>query len=102
MPETRFQVLQLYRALLRACEGFADTNVRAYAKRRVQAGFRENRNLQDPQRIDQLLEKAQKDLEMVRRQTTISKLYPPPPYVVEATTRAVRERGAADVSRELP
>lgn len=86
MQETRSQVLTLYRALLRQCERFADANIRAYTQRRVRAGFRENQHLEDPERIANVLEEARKDLEMMRRQSTISQMYPPPPYVVESAS----------------
>jgi hypothetical protein len=98
MQETRSQVLTLYRTLLRQCERFADGNVRAYAKRRVRAGFRENQPLQDPEQIAKALEDGKKDLAMVQRQTTISQLYPPPPYVLE-TPSGVRFTPNQNASR---
>lgn len=43
---------------------------REYFKERIRYEFKQNKNLQDKQRLNELLEKAKKNLEIIRRQVT--------------------------------
>ncbi|XP_045148762.1 LYR motif-containing protein 4 isoform X1 [Echinops telfairi] len=65
---SRAQVLDLYRAMLRESKHFTAYNYRTYAIRRIRDAFRENKNVKDPVEIQTLVNKAQRDLEIIRRQ----------------------------------
>ncbi|XP_044914497.1 LYR motif-containing protein 4 isoform X5 [Prionailurus viverrinus] len=66
---SRAQVLDLYRAMLRESKHFSAYNYRTYAVRRIRDAFRENKNVKDPVEIQTLVNKAKRDLEIIRRQS---------------------------------
>uniref|UniRef100_A0A8C0CRR4 LYR motif containing 4 n=1 Tax=Balaenoptera musculus TaxID=9771 RepID=A0A8C0CRR4_BALMU len=65
---SRAQVLDLYRAMLRESKHFSAYNYRTYAIRRIRDAFRENKNVKDPVQIQALMNKARRDLGIIRRQ----------------------------------
>ncbi|XP_015473146.1 LYR motif-containing protein 4 isoform X1 [Parus major] len=65
---SRAQVLRLYRALLRESQRFSGYNYRTYAIRRIRDAFRENKNIADSEKIEELLNKAKANLEIIQRQ----------------------------------
>ncbi|KAF4790949.1 LYR motif-containing protein 4 isoform X1 [Turdus rufiventris] len=67
---SRVQVLRLYRALLRESQRFSSYNYRTYAIRRIRDAFRENKNIADSEKIEELLNKAKANLEVIQRQTS--------------------------------
>uniref|UniRef100_A0A672U611 Complex 1 LYR protein domain-containing protein n=1 Tax=Strigops habroptila TaxID=2489341 RepID=A0A672U611_STRHB len=67
---SRAQVLRLYRALLRESQRFSSYNYRMYAIRRIRDAFRENKNVKDSEKIEELVNKAKANLEVIRRQAT--------------------------------
>uniref|UniRef100_A0A803WBR6 LYR motif containing 4 n=1 Tax=Ficedula albicollis TaxID=59894 RepID=A0A803WBR6_FICAL len=69
---SRAQVLRLYRALLRESQRFGSYNYRTYAIRRIRDAFRENKNLSDSEKIEELLNKAKANLEVIQRQVWLS------------------------------
>ncbi|KAJ8267999.1 hypothetical protein COCON_G00131710 [Conger conger] len=80
---SRTQVLSLYRMLIRECKKFPSYNYRTYALRRVQDGFRENRNVDNPKLLDRLLSQAREDLAVIKRQVSIGHLYSAQKTIVE-------------------
>lgn len=60
-----------YRQLLRQGNQFAAYNFREYAKRRTRDAFREHRNVEDSRRIQELLQKGLKDLQMLKVRTAV-------------------------------
>ncbi|XP_014397891.1 PREDICTED: LYR motif-containing protein 4 isoform X1 [Myotis brandtii] len=68
---SRARVLDLYRAMLRESKQFSAYNYRTYAIRKIRDAFRENKNMKDPVEIQALVNKAKRDLEMIRRQLII-------------------------------
>ncbi|XP_045045027.2 LYR motif-containing protein 4 isoform X1 [Desmodus rotundus] len=68
---SRAQVLDLYRAMLRESKHFSAYNYRTYAIRRIRDAFRENKNVKDPVEIQTLVNKAKRDLGMIRRQPVL-------------------------------
>ncbi|KAF8434949.1 hypothetical protein BGX38DRAFT_1275243 [Terfezia claveryi] len=86
------QVLSLYRQLLRYSNRFANYNFREYGKRRVRDAFRENRNVQDKEKITELIQKGLHELRMLKRQTVISQFYQMDRLVVEGQASG-RETG---------
>ncbi|KAM6088660.1 LYR motif-containing protein 4 isoform 2-T2 [Chlamydotis macqueenii] len=65
---SRAQVLRLYRALLRESQRFGGYNYRMYAIRRIRDAFRENKNIKDAEKIEELVNKAKANLEVIHRQ----------------------------------
>ncbi|XP_062377435.1 LYR motif-containing protein 4 isoform X2 [Sardina pilchardus] len=77
------QVLSLYRLLLRESKKFSSYNYRTYAMRRVKDAFKENKNVEDPQNLQRLLNQAWESLALIQRQVSIGKMYEAQKTVVE-------------------
>ncbi|GKT42597.1 LYR motif-containing protein 4B [Colletotrichum spaethianum] len=60
------QVRSLYRQLLKTGDQFAAYNFREYAKRRTRDAFRENQNVEDPRRVQELIQKGLNELQMLK------------------------------------
>lgn len=80
---SRAQVLDLYRAMLRESKHFSAYNYRTYAIRRIRDAFRENKNVKDPVEIQTLVNKAKRDLGMIRRQVHIGQMYATDKLIIE-------------------
>ncbi|XP_043575435.1 LYR motif-containing protein 4-like isoform X1 [Chiloscyllium plagiosum] len=65
---TSSQVLSLYRRMLKESKKFTTYNYRTFALRRIKDAFRENKNVTNPDVIQQLIETANANLEIIRRQ----------------------------------
>lgn len=85
---SRTAVLSLYRNLLRTGGHFSQYGFREYARRRTRDAFREHRAETDPQRIHDLVGKGINELEMMKRQTVIGKMYNMDKLVVEVRLRS--------------
>ncbi|XP_015131378.1 LYR motif-containing protein 4 isoform X1 [Gallus gallus] len=74
---SRAQVLRLYRALLRESQRFSGYNYRCcssrrtYAIRRIRDAFRENKSIKDSEKIEELVNKAKENLEIIHRQSAV-------------------------------
>ncbi|KAG7336338.1 hypothetical protein KOW79_001031 [Hemibagrus wyckioides] len=93
---SRTQVLSLYRMLLRESNKFPSYNYRTYALRRVRDAFRDNRDVEDPKVLEQLLNKARDNLAIIQRQSlffflnaqvSIGKMYEVQRTVVESNPK---------------
>ncbi|CAG9940898.1 unnamed protein product [Clonostachys rosea f. rosea IK726] len=80
MPQ---QVRSLYRQLLRQGNQFTAYNFREYAKRRTRDAFREHVAVNDPRKIQELVQQGLKDLQVMKRQTVIGQFYQLDRLVVE-------------------
>ncbi|RKF62560.1 LYR motif-containing protein 4 [Erysiphe neolycopersici] len=71
------QARSMYRQLLRQSEKFASYNYREYAKRKTCDSFRENKDIRDPAKIEELIQKGRRELQTmkVRRQSIVSKRF---------------------------
>ncbi|XP_013410929.1 LYR motif-containing protein 4-like [Lingula anatina] len=81
--ETRRMVLGLYKQLLRESAKFPAYNYRLYALRRTKDAFKDNKMETNPEKIQELIGKAQKNLEIIKRQVTIERLYTDTKLVIE-------------------
>ncbi|KAF9977164.1 hypothetical protein BGZ73_006835 [Actinomortierella ambigua] len=81
---SRAKVLSLYRDLLHCSSRFASYNFRDYAIRRTKDAFRAAKNEADQARIEALIAKAEKELNVVKRQSVISQLYGGNKLVIES------------------
>lgn len=61
-----FSVRSLYRSLLRQSNQFANYNFRMYARRRTRDAFHEHQHESDPRRIQELVQKGLKELQMMK------------------------------------
>jgi LYR motif-containing protein 4 len=86
MATSRTAILSLYRGLLRTGAQFSQYNFREYARRRTRDAFREHMDETDPQRIQDLVNRAITDLQVMKRQTAISKMYNMDKLVVEVSS----------------
>lgn len=73
----------MYRLFLRESNKFSSYNFRSYAIRKVRATFREHKDETDPERIKSFLTKAEQELESLKRQTLIDKIYGTSKLVIE-------------------
>jgi len=76
-------VLSLYRQLLRESNQLEAYIYRKYALRRIRDSFRDNKYIKDETTIEQLISDGHKDLEIIKRQVIINKLYKSDKLVVE-------------------
>lgn len=77
------KVLSLYKNLLRASQKFPQYNYRVYFCQRVRQGFKDAKELNNPETISHLISKAERDLECLKRQSVISSLYEDFPVVID-------------------
>src|SRR4051812_48348298 len=61
-----FSVRSLYRSLLRQSSQFANYNFRQYARRRTRDAFREHQHESDQRRIQELVQKGLKELQVMK------------------------------------
>ncbi|MFT7813843.1 LYR motif-containing protein 4-like [Arapaima gigas] len=80
---SRYQVLSLYRMLLKESKKFPSYNFRMYALRRVRDGFRANHSVDNPRTLDLLLNQARENLVIIKRQVSIGQLYTSQKTIVE-------------------
>jgi len=80
---SRSAILSLYRNLLRTGGQFNQYGFREYALRRTRDAFREHMNETDPQRIEELVQRGLRELQVMKRQTAIGQLYHIDKLVVE-------------------
>ncbi|XP_078395702.1 LYR motif-containing protein 4-like [Cetorhinus maximus] len=81
-PTSR-QVLSLYRVMLKESKKFSSYNYRTFALRRIKDTFRENKNVTNPEVIQELIEKAKANIEVIRRQVLVSHLYTAEKLIIE-------------------
>lgn len=84
---SRSSILALYRSMLRASATFQNYNFRDYATRSVREQFRANKMLTDAEAIDMAVHHARQNLDLIKRQTTISQLFPQGEHAMEARRR---------------
>ncbi|KAJ9155750.1 hypothetical protein NKR23_g1641 [Pleurostoma richardsiae] len=94
------QVRSLYRQLLRQGQQFSAYNFREYAKRRTRDAFRENKSVEDPRRIQELIQKGLKELQVMKRQTVVSQFYQLDRLVVEGGISGKSKGGKDDIVRQ--
>ncbi|XP_072139776.1 LYR motif-containing protein 4 [Mobula birostris] len=81
-PSSR-EVLSLYRTMLRESKKFPSYNYRTLALRRIRDTFREHKNETNTEVIQELIEKAKTNTEVIRRQVLIGHLYTTQKLVIE-------------------
>ena len=75
--------MTLYRSLLRASGGFTNYNFRDYALRSVRERFRANVALSEPEAVSAAVHEARYQLDLVKRQTVVSQLFPQGKHAME-------------------
>ncbi|KAI8584277.1 hypothetical protein K450DRAFT_219066 [Umbelopsis ramanniana AG] len=92
-PATKTQVISLYRQFLRSGSKFGAYNFRDYAIRRARDGFRSHMNEADPEKISAFIKKAEQELKVVQRQSTISSMFNSGQRLIIEEQRIVRTAG---------
>ncbi|VDL71351.1 unnamed protein product [Nippostrongylus brasiliensis] len=92
-PVARSVWVNLYKQLEREAAKFPQYSYREFFKRRIRDHFEANRQVTDPVRQAELLKEGKEGLEALRRQVTISSLYPHKKTVVEQDVAKMRECG---------
>ena len=69
------EALGLYRQIFRYSMRFKDYNIRTYAIRSTRDRFRANTSVSDQEVLKELFSEGQTQLEIIKRQATISSLY---------------------------
>lgn len=59
-----------YRNLLRFSNRFSSYNFREYARRRTRDAFREHKSVEDPRKIQELMQKGLKELQVLKVRST--------------------------------
>ncbi|EAT91680.2 hypothetical protein HBI56_012220 [Parastagonospora nodorum] len=95
-----YQVRSLYRSLLRQGGQFAAYNFREYAKRRTRDAFREAKSETEERRVQELMQKGLKELQMLKRQTVISQFYQLDRLVVEGGKQGKQTGNKGDIVRQ--
>jgi hypothetical protein len=79
----RQSTLRLYKQMLRESSKFNTYNFKEFALRRTREDFRRNMHETDSGKISALIQKAQESLELIKRQATLSQMFPHPHFAVE-------------------
>ncbi|KAF3004221.1 hypothetical protein E8E13_007129 [Curvularia kusanoi] len=99
-PVARRQFRCAYRSLLRQSSQFAAYNFREYAKRRTRDAFRDHQKESEDRRIQELMQKGLKELQMLKRQTVISQFYQIDRLVVEGGKEGKQTGDRNDIVRQ--
>ena len=78
----RAPVISLYRDMFRAASKFSNYNFRDYAVRHVRESFRERAGLAGAE-AQQAIDEGRVQLDMLRRQSSISQLFPQGKHAME-------------------
>ena len=68
-------IRSLYKSMLRESEKFADFNYRSYAIRRIRDGFKANLTLTEQLTINNKIDIAKQNLQLIQRQVTLGQLF---------------------------
>ncbi|KAF7508920.1 hypothetical protein GJ744_008629 [Endocarpon pusillum] len=93
-------IRSLYRSLLRQSNQFANYNFREYARRRTRDAFREHQKETDPRRIQELVQKGLKELQVIKRQTVVSQFFQLDRLVVEGQKTGRQTGKEGDILRQ--
>ncbi|KAI8293506.1 hypothetical protein K4K59_005652 [Colletotrichum sp. SAR11_240] len=94
------QVRSLYRQMLRTGDQFAAYNFREYAKRRTRDAFRENKDVTDQRRVQELIQKGLNELTAMKRQTVVSQFFQFDRLVVEGGAAGKQKGDKGDIVRQ--
>ncbi|KAJ1918193.1 hypothetical protein H4219_002750 [Mycoemilia scoparia] len=81
----RTEALTLYRNLLRSSRLFKTYNFREYVYRRSRDAFRENKNVSDSEKIQELLKEGNRQLQIAQRQGAINGMFSMNKVIIENT-----------------
>ncbi|KAJ1335848.1 LYR motif-containing protein 4 [Microdochium nivale] len=94
------QARSLYRQLLRSGAQFQSYNFKEYAQRRARDAFRENKHVDDPRAIQDLIQKGLKELQIVKRQTTIGQFFQIDRLVIEGGMQGKEKGNTGQITRQ--
>ncbi|PWW72915.1 complex 1 protein [Tuber magnatum] len=100
MADTASQARSLYRNLLRFSNRFSSYNFREYARRRTRDAFREHKSVEDPRKIQELVQKGLRELQVLKRQTMISQFFQMDRLVIEGGASGKQKGRRGDIVRQ--
>ncbi|XP_011165629.1 LYR motif-containing protein 4B [Solenopsis invicta] len=83
MNPSRDLILSLYRNLIRESKKWSSYNYRMYALRKIRHEFKENKALEDKDKVRQCYIEGQEMLAMIKKQVVLGDLYGTRPLVIE-------------------
>lgn len=83
MASSRKVILSLYRNLIRESKKWNSYNYRMYALRKIRHEFKQNKTIQDKEKINECYNKGLESLQIIKRQITIGNLYSTRPLIIE-------------------
>ncbi|KAI4203437.1 MAG: hypothetical protein LQ346_001786 [Caloplaca aetnensis] len=98
--DAAFQARSLFRSLLRQSSQFAAYNFREYAKRRMRDAFREHATETEERRIQDLMQKGIRELQVMKRQTVVSQFFQLDRLVVEGGKSGKQTGDRNDIVRQ--
>ncbi|XP_077276336.1 LYR motif-containing protein bcn92 [Temnothorax americanus] len=87
MNPGRDAILSLYRNLIRESKKWSSYNYRMYALRKVRHEFKENKALEDKEKVRQCYAKGQEALTMIKKQVILGNLYNTRLLVIETKSK---------------
>ncbi|KAH9503498.1 LYR motif-containing protein 4 [Bulinus truncatus] len=81
---TKSKILSLYKQLMKEGKKMTDYNFRMYAIRRTRDAFKENKQINDSAQVQLLVQKASKNLGILKRQAVLSQLFGSSKLVIES------------------
>nr|POE89934.1 lyr motif-containing protein 4 [Quercus suber] len=94
------EVRALYRSLMRQSRQFAAYNFREYATRRTRDAFRAHEQEADARKVQELMQKGLKELQMLKRQTVVSQFFQLDRLVVEGGKTGKQTGDSGDIVRQ--
>ncbi|EGI70576.1 PREDICTED: LYR motif-containing protein 4B [Acromyrmex echinatior] len=87
MGPTRDAILSLYRNLIRESKKWNSYNYRMYALRKIQHEFKENKALEDEEKVRQCYAKGLETLSLIKKQVILGDLYSTRPLIIETKSK---------------
>nr|CAH7712872.1 unnamed protein product [Callosobruchus chinensis]CAH7759360.1 unnamed protein product [Callosobruchus chinensis] len=86
----RIDLLKLYKSLMRESQKIPDYNFRNYALRKVRDSFKANSTITDTTLINNEIQEASKNLEIIKRQAAVGQMYSAEKLVIENIERDIK------------
>ncbi|XP_065352963.1 LYR motif-containing protein 4 [Cloeon dipterum] len=83
MAASKVRILRLFKDLMREGQKFDGYNFRNYAARRTRDAFKENKQLTDQSVIEKEIKFGQQQLDLIKRQAMISRMFKTEKLVIE-------------------
>nr|CAI5867838.1 unnamed protein product [Callosobruchus analis] len=86
----KVDLLKLYKSLMRESQKIPDYNFRNYALRKVRDSFKANSKITDSTLINNEIQEATKNLEIIKRQAAVGQMYSAEKLVIENIQKDIK------------